>query len=146
MVSVTLLAPGIIAAILDDQLPQGISLFDLAVDVPVGWKEQRESLTFSVGDAFVPFLTITPSSSNARFGATSGLRLKSRVGSWQSLLSAFLSLPPRPRKTMISGNLSRLELAFTTQTPNKLAASGHVSQSESHPNIRFFKTHLPDPP
>jgi len=33
VVSVTLLAPDIVAAILDDQLPQGISLFDLAVDV-----------------------------------------------------------------------------------------------------------------
>ena len=33
MVNLTLLAPDIVAAILDDQLPEGISLFDLAVDV-----------------------------------------------------------------------------------------------------------------
>jgi len=33
MVNLTLLAPEIVAAILDDQLPEGISLFDLAVDV-----------------------------------------------------------------------------------------------------------------
>jgi len=30
-----------VAAILDDALPQGISLFDLAVDVAVGWIDQR---------------------------------------------------------------------------------------------------------
>ena len=41
MVNLTLLAPDIVAAILDDQLPRGISLFDLAVDVPVGWEVQR---------------------------------------------------------------------------------------------------------
>ena len=44
MVNLTLLAPDIVAAILDDALPQGISLFDLAVDVPVGWREQRSNL------------------------------------------------------------------------------------------------------
>ena len=41
MVNLTLLAPDIVAAILDDELPEGISLFDLAVDVPVGWDRQR---------------------------------------------------------------------------------------------------------
>jgi len=45
MIIMTLFRPDIVAAILDDQLPQGISLFDLAVDVPVGWKEQRKRLT-----------------------------------------------------------------------------------------------------
>jgi hypothetical protein len=44
MVNLTLVAPDIVAAILDDQLPEGISLFDLAVDVPVGWEEQRKTL------------------------------------------------------------------------------------------------------
>ena len=44
MVNLTLLAPDIVAAILDDQLPDGISLFDLAVDVPVGWHNQRKKL------------------------------------------------------------------------------------------------------
>ena len=47
MVNLTLLAPDIVAAILDDQLPEGISLFDLAVDVGVGWEEQKEKLTCS---------------------------------------------------------------------------------------------------
>jgi hypothetical protein len=41
MVNLTLLAQDIVAAILDDQLLQGMSLFDLAVDVPAGWEEQR---------------------------------------------------------------------------------------------------------
>ena len=45
MVNLTLLAPDIVAAILDEQLPQGISLFDLAVDVRKGWAGQRENLT-----------------------------------------------------------------------------------------------------
>jgi hypothetical protein len=44
MVNLTLLAPDIVAAILDDQLPEGVSLFDLAVDVAAGWAEQRERL------------------------------------------------------------------------------------------------------
>lgn len=44
MVNLTTLAPDIVAAILDDQLPEGISLFDLAVDVPAGWGEQRGRL------------------------------------------------------------------------------------------------------
>ena len=44
MVNLTLVAPDIVAAILDDQLPEGISLFDLAMDVPVGWEEQRKTL------------------------------------------------------------------------------------------------------
>jgi hypothetical protein len=44
MVNLTLVAPDIVAAILDDQLPEGISLFDLAVDVPVGWEERRKTL------------------------------------------------------------------------------------------------------
>ena len=45
MVNLTLLAPDIVAAILDDALPEGISLFDLAVDVPAVWREQEERLT-----------------------------------------------------------------------------------------------------
>jgi len=45
MVNLTLLAPDIVAAILDDQLPEGLSLFDLAVDVPAGWEAQRQRLT-----------------------------------------------------------------------------------------------------
>jgi len=36
------LAPDIVAAILDDALPNHITLFDLAVDPPALWDEQRE--------------------------------------------------------------------------------------------------------
>ncbi|WP_430231984.1 LacI family transcriptional regulator [Nitrosomonas communis] len=42
MVNLTMLAPDIVAAILDDTLPDNILLFDLAVDPPALWEEQRE--------------------------------------------------------------------------------------------------------
>ena len=42
MVNLTTLAPDIIAAILDDALPNQVTLFDLAVDPPALWDEQRE--------------------------------------------------------------------------------------------------------
>lgn len=41
MVNLTTLAPDIVAAILDDALPDHITLFDLAVDPPALWEEQR---------------------------------------------------------------------------------------------------------
>ena len=41
MVNLTTLAPDIVAAILDDALPNHITLFDLAVDPPALWDEQR---------------------------------------------------------------------------------------------------------
>ena len=41
MVYLTTLAPDIVAAILDDVLPHNLTLFDLAVDPPVLWEEQR---------------------------------------------------------------------------------------------------------
>jgi hypothetical protein len=41
MVNLTLLAPDIVAAILDDELPDHVTLFDLAVDPPALWDEQR---------------------------------------------------------------------------------------------------------
>lgn len=41
MVNLTTLAPDIVAAILDDSLPNDITLFDLAVDPPALWEEQR---------------------------------------------------------------------------------------------------------
>lgn len=44
MVNLTTLAPDIVAAILDDTLPNHITLFDLAVDPPALWDEQRERL------------------------------------------------------------------------------------------------------
>ena len=45
MVNLTTLAPDIVAAILDDELPNHVTLFDLAVDPPALWDEQRERLT-----------------------------------------------------------------------------------------------------
>ena len=44
MVNLTVLAPDIVAAILDDSLPNHITLFDLAVDPPALWDEQRAEL------------------------------------------------------------------------------------------------------
>ena len=44
MVNLTTLAPDIVAAILDDTLPNHITLFDLAVDPPAMWDEQRARL------------------------------------------------------------------------------------------------------
>ncbi|ONF43314.1 hypothetical protein BTO32_11570 [Marinobacter lutaoensis] len=41
MVNLTILAPDIVAAILDDQVPPHLTLFDLAVDPPRLWEEQR---------------------------------------------------------------------------------------------------------
>jgi hypothetical protein len=41
MVNLTTLAPDIVAAILDDTLPNHLTLFDLAVDPPALWDEQR---------------------------------------------------------------------------------------------------------
>ena len=40
MVNLTTLAPEIVAAILDDALPNNITLFELAVNLPVLWDEQ----------------------------------------------------------------------------------------------------------
>lgn len=44
MVNLTTLAPDIVAAVLDDALPNDITLFDLAVELPVLWEEQRERI------------------------------------------------------------------------------------------------------
>ena len=44
MVNLTTLAPDIVAAILDDALPNHITLFDLAVDPPASWEDQRSLL------------------------------------------------------------------------------------------------------
>ncbi|WP_155247344.1 hypothetical protein [Teredinibacter turnerae] len=38
----TILAPDIVEAILHDQLPPTVTLFDLVVDPPSLWSEQRE--------------------------------------------------------------------------------------------------------
>jgi hypothetical protein len=45
MVNLTVLAPDIVAGVLDDALPNHITLFDLAVDPPVLWEEQRGRLS-----------------------------------------------------------------------------------------------------
>lgn len=45
MVNLTTLAPDIQAAILDETLPDAVSLFDLAIDTPLSWDEQRKRLS-----------------------------------------------------------------------------------------------------
>ena len=45
MVNLTTLAPDVQAAILEDPVPDTVSLFDLAVDMPMSWGEQRERVT-----------------------------------------------------------------------------------------------------
>ena len=45
MVNLTTLAPDIVEAILKDALPDLLTLFDLAVDPPALWEEQRKRLT-----------------------------------------------------------------------------------------------------
>ncbi|MFV0601888.1 MAG: LacI family transcriptional regulator [Brachymonas sp.] len=45
MVNLTSLAPDIVEAILDDSLPNHVTLFDLAVDPPLLWNEQRSRLS-----------------------------------------------------------------------------------------------------
>jgi hypothetical protein len=47
MVNLTTLAPDIVAAILDDAMPNHVTLFDLAVDPPALWDEQRERIAGS---------------------------------------------------------------------------------------------------
>ena len=44
MVNLTTLAPDIVAAILDDTMPNHVTLFDLAVDPPALWDDQRARL------------------------------------------------------------------------------------------------------
>lgn len=44
MANLTTLAPDIVAAILDGNLPPGVTLFDLAVDPPGQWEEQRKRI------------------------------------------------------------------------------------------------------
>jgi hypothetical protein len=40
MVNLTTLAPDIVAAILDDTLPEEVTLFELAAGTPLLWEEQ----------------------------------------------------------------------------------------------------------
>ena len=41
MMNLTVLAPDIVEAILDDSLPDHLTPFDIAVDPPMLWEEQR---------------------------------------------------------------------------------------------------------
>ncbi len=45
MVNLTTLAPDIVEAILDDHVPPTLTLFDLAVDPPRLWTEQRQKVS-----------------------------------------------------------------------------------------------------
>ena len=45
IMNLTTLAPDIVAAILDETLPDHVTLFDLASGTPLLWDEQRERLT-----------------------------------------------------------------------------------------------------
>ena len=45
VVNLTILSPEIQAAILVETLPDTVSLFDLAIDTPLSWDEQRVRLT-----------------------------------------------------------------------------------------------------
>ena len=44
MVNLTTLAPDIVEAILEDALPDHLTLLDIAVDPPALWDEQRAQL------------------------------------------------------------------------------------------------------
>ncbi len=48
MMNLTVLAPDIVKAILDDTLPDHLTLFDIAVDPPALWEEQRAWLGLAV--------------------------------------------------------------------------------------------------
>jgi hypothetical protein len=50
MVNLTTLAPDIVEAILEDALPDHLTLFDLAVDPPALWEEQRLILVSTKDD------------------------------------------------------------------------------------------------
>lgn len=48
MVNLTTLAPDIQAAILDETLPDTVSLFDLAIDTPLSWPDQRQRISVPI--------------------------------------------------------------------------------------------------
>jgi len=49
MVNLTTLAPDLQAAILDETLPEQVSLFTLAADTPLTWEEQRQRVADAAG-------------------------------------------------------------------------------------------------
>lgn len=51
VVNVTALTPDIQAAILDDTLPEGVALCDLAMDTPHCWDAQRQRISDAVAGA-----------------------------------------------------------------------------------------------
>jgi hypothetical protein len=51
MASLATLAPDMLAAILDDALPNHVTLLDLAVDPPALWEGQRGRVEGAAGDA-----------------------------------------------------------------------------------------------
>lgn len=53
MVNLTTLAPDIQAAILDETLPDTVSVFDLAIDTPLSWDEQRSQLPSANTDSVI---------------------------------------------------------------------------------------------
>lgn len=56
MVNLTTLAPDIVAAILDETLPDHVTLFDLASGTPLLWDDQRALLRKSSRDGASGFL------------------------------------------------------------------------------------------
>jgi hypothetical protein len=61
MVNLTALAPDIVAAILDETLRSELTLFDLAVDPPTLWGEQRRRILSNAAPQMYPMV---------RFGTT----------------------------------------------------------------------------
>ena len=51
MVNLTTLAPDIVEAILLNALPDNLTLFDIAVDPPPLWEEQRNRLALSLSNS-----------------------------------------------------------------------------------------------
>ena len=51
MINLTTLAPEIQAAILDETLPDTVSLFNLARDTPLSWEKQRERIEEAAGSS-----------------------------------------------------------------------------------------------
>ena len=76
------------AAILDHELPEGISLFDLAVDVPAGWNEQRLRIDYAWSEQNKQSCHQPP------FGPVDG-RLPTHSGQWAFLSDRHVS--PRKR-------------------------------------------------
>ncbi len=71
MVNLSTRAQDIVAAILDADLPDQITLFDLAVDPPALWEDQRARVGYGRdGPAVTPSISVPPSicSIDARTG------------------------------------------------------------------------------